>query len=142
MRKKYKVVRENRLLDVDLDTVRERMRKPVESFRHRKDHIYYDTDDLWFWHDGQRKRVSLSQIKSAEKTNIHGFGNMIKLSYLEGRGYREGDRTVPLHILDAAPTGRKPAEIASELNDAVIEARKREANAQPRRHFASAKQPR
>jgi len=142
MPRKYKVIRENRLLDIDLDTVRERVRKPVESFRHRKDHIYHDTDDLWFWHDGQRKRVSLCRIKSVEKTNLHGFGKMIKLTYLEGRGYKEDDRMVPLHILDVEPTGRKPEDIACELNDAAAEARKREANAKPRRHFASAKQPR
>ncbi|MEL6112118.1 MAG: hypothetical protein AAFR20_04870 [Pseudomonadota bacterium] len=132
---KYKVYKESPLPDVDWQKLRKRIEKPITSYQHRHDPLYYDDEDIWFWHRETRKRVAFVDIDKVEKATLHGFGKMVRLTYLRGKGPAENGKPAQFHLIDVASLNRSPAEIAADLRERVTEAHTRVIKAQPKRRF-------
>ncbi len=122
----YKIYKESKLPDIGLDELKLFAKKKIAAHKHRHDPLYFDEDDLWFWHDEKRKRVAFVNILKVKKESLHGFGNMIKISYRKGHYFDEGDKVVDMHLVNVEECNNSPADIARMLNEAVDEAIKRQ----------------
>lgn len=134
---KYKVYKESKLPDLDWDSLRKRLNKPIDSYKHRDDPIYHDDDDLWFWHDEKRKRISLRHIEKVEKATLHGFGKMIRITYFRGKGPLEDGKPAEMHLLDVANLDKSPGEIAESIQEKINAVHSAVLKSQPKRRFNS-----
>ncbi|MEL6790084.1 MAG: hypothetical protein AAFU58_03695 [Pseudomonadota bacterium] len=132
---KYKVYKESPLPDVDWQKLRKRIEKPITSYQHRHDPLYYDDEDIWFWHGDTRKRAAFTDIEKVEQATLHGFGKMIRLIYLRGKGPADNGKPADLHLIDVEALDRSPADIAADLHERVINAHAQVMKAQPKRRF-------
>lgn len=131
----YKVYKESPLPDLDWPALKKRLMKPVNSYKHRKDHLYFDDEDLWFWHDNERKQVAYTDIETVERAGLHGFGQMIKVTYRKGKGPVENGKHIDLHLVDVSAVEGDPTEIAETLSALIRDAHKLELQATPKRQF-------
>jgi len=125
---KYKVTRESSLLNIDWDTIKDRIKRPVETLRHRHDQLYFDTQDIWVWHNDKRKKIPLRHIQSAAKATLHGFGQMIKLTYLRKHAIEEDGKMVTVQLVNVDQMDKSPEEISKDINDQLEVIRKQDKN--------------
>lgn len=135
----YKIYKESKLPDIGLDEIKRLVQKKINAHKNRHEQIYLDEDTLWFWHDEKRKSVPLSHIKEVKKTNMHGFGKMIKIFYRSTHPFPEGDKTVDLHMLNVENSDQSPEELAQTINTAIEEALKVERKGRKIHKFADKK---
>ncbi len=121
----YKIYKENKFSFIELDELKDAIRKRINSYKNRKEKVYYDNDHLWFWHDNVRKRIALLDIKKTQKAGLHGFGSMINIIYKSGKGFVENGKKVELHLVNVEGLKQTPSDLTKAINAKIEECNKR-----------------